>query len=38
MAKQTGRATFGEMVAFLKTHPSVRLMLVEKTTDSIATS
>jgi site-specific DNA recombinase len=30
-AKQTGRAAFGEMVAFLKAHPSVRVMLVEKT-------
>jgi site-specific DNA recombinase len=30
-AKQTGRATFGEMVAYLKTRPSVRVMLVEKT-------
>jgi DNA invertase Pin-like site-specific DNA recombinase len=30
-AKQTGRAAFGEMVAYLKAHPSVRLMLVEKT-------
>ena len=30
-AKQTGRAGFGEMVAYLKAHPSVRVMLVEKT-------
>src|SRR6202045_3488367 len=30
-AKQTGRAAFGEMVAYLKSHPSVRVMLVEKT-------
>src|SRR5215211_2345807 len=30
-AKQTGRAAFGEMVAYLKAHPAVRLMLVEKT-------
>jgi site-specific DNA recombinase len=30
-AKQTGRAAFGEMVAYLKTHPDVRVMLVEKT-------
>jgi site-specific DNA recombinase len=30
-AKQTGRAAFGEMVAYLKTHPSIRVMLVEKT-------
>src|SRR4051812_26465764 len=30
-AKQTGRAAFGEMVAYLKTHPTVRVMLVEKT-------
>ncbi len=30
-AKQTGRAAFGEMTAFLKAHPSVRVMLVEKT-------
>ena len=29
-AKQTGRAAFGEMVAYLKAHPSVRVMLVEK--------
>jgi DNA invertase Pin-like site-specific DNA recombinase len=30
-AKQTGRAAFGEMVDYLKAHPSVRVMLVEKT-------
>ena len=30
-AKQTGRAAFGEMVAYLKAHPAVRVMLVEKT-------
>jgi site-specific DNA recombinase len=30
-AKQTGRAAFGEMVAYLQAHPSVRVMLVEKT-------
>jgi DNA invertase Pin-like site-specific DNA recombinase len=30
-AKQTGRTAFGEMVAYLKGHPSVRVMLVEKT-------
>src|SRR5215472_14242186 len=30
-AKQTGRAAFGEMVAYLKAHQSVRVMLVEKT-------
>ena len=30
-AKQTGRAPFGEMVAYLKAHPSIRVMLVEKT-------
>src|SRR5215472_11432701 len=30
-AKQTGRAAFSEMVAYLKEHPSVRVMLVEKT-------
>src|SRR5258707_3352045 len=30
-AKQTGRAAFGEMVAYLKAHRSVRVMLVEKT-------
>ena len=30
-AKQTGRAAFGEMVAYLQAHSSVRVMLVEKT-------
>jgi site-specific DNA recombinase len=30
-AKQTGRAAFGELVAYLKTHPSNRVLLVEKT-------
>src|SRR5215207_7263084 len=30
-AKQTGRTAFGEMVACLKAHPSVRVMLAEKT-------
>src|SRR4051794_14019106 len=30
-AKQTGRVAFGEMVAYLKAHPVVRVMLVEKT-------
>ena len=30
-AKQTGRVAFGEMVVYLKAHPSVRVMLVEKT-------
>ena len=30
-AKQTGRAAFGEMVAYLKAHPALRVMLVEKT-------
>jgi site-specific DNA recombinase len=30
-AKQTGRAAFGEMVTYLRAHPSVRVMLVEKT-------
>jgi site-specific DNA recombinase len=30
-AKQTGRAAFSEMVTYLKAHPSVRVMLVEKT-------
>jgi site-specific DNA recombinase len=30
-AKQTGRAAFGGMVAYLKAHPSIRVMLVEKT-------
>src|SRR5262249_35411298 len=30
-AKQIGRAAFGEMVAYLKAHPAVRVLLVEKT-------
>src|SRR6476646_8427657 len=30
-AKQIGRGAFGEMVASLKAHPSIRVMLVEKT-------
>src|SRR5262244_4628179 len=30
-AKQTGRAAFGDMVAYLRAHPAVRVMLVEKT-------
>ncbi len=30
-AKQTGRASFGEMVAFLKASPRTRIILVEKT-------
>ena len=30
-AKQTGRTAFGAMVAYLKAHPSVRVLLVEKT-------
>ena len=30
-AKQTGRTAFGEMVAFFRANPSVRVMLVEKT-------
>ena len=30
-AKQTGRTAFGEMVAYLKAHPAVRVLLVEKT-------
>src|SRR3984957_14224775 len=30
-AKQAGRVAFGEMVSYLKAHPSVRVMLVEKT-------
>src|SRR6516165_12223800 len=30
-AKQTGRAAFGEMVAYLRAHPVVRTLLVEKT-------
>ena len=30
-AKQAGRVSFGEMVAYLRKHPSVRVLLVEKT-------
>jgi site-specific DNA recombinase len=30
-AKQTGRAAFGDMVGYLKEHPAIRVMLVEKT-------
>jgi site-specific DNA recombinase len=30
-AKQTGRSAFGEMVGYLKEHPAIRVMLVEKT-------
>ena len=30
-AKATGRTAFGEMVAYLRAHPSVRVLLVEKT-------
>jgi site-specific DNA recombinase len=30
-AKQIGRAAFSEMVGYLKEHPAVRVMLVEKT-------
>ncbi len=30
-AKQTGRGAFGEMVAWLRAHPDVRVILVEKT-------
>ena len=30
-AKQTGRTAFGEMVGYLKEHPAIRVMLVEKT-------
>jgi site-specific DNA recombinase len=30
-AKQTGRSAFGEMVAYLKAHPAIRVLLVEKT-------
>jgi site-specific DNA recombinase len=30
-AKQTGRAAFGEMVAYLRAHPAARVLLVEKT-------
>jgi hypothetical protein len=35
-AKQTGRAAFGEMVAYLKAHSAVRVMLVEKTEATFA--
>jgi L-cysteate sulfo-lyase len=37
-AKQTGRAAFGEMVAYLKAHPSVRVMVARRPTGFIATS
>ena len=30
-AKQTGRTAFGEMIAYLKAHPAIRVLLVEKT-------
>jgi site-specific DNA recombinase len=30
-AKQSGRASFSEMIGYLKTHPQVRIVLVEKT-------
>ncbi|MBT6202890.1 MAG: recombinase family protein, partial [Rhodospirillaceae bacterium] len=30
-AKQTGRAAFSEMIAWLRAHPDVRMILVEKT-------
>jgi DNA invertase Pin-like site-specific DNA recombinase len=30
-AKRTGRAAFGQMVAYLKAHPAVRVLLAEKT-------
>src|SRR6266403_4118322 len=30
-AKQTGRSAFGEMVAYLRAHPAIRVLLVEKT-------
>src|ERR1700751_1502989 len=30
-AKQTGRAAFSAMVAYLRVHPAVRVLLVEKT-------
>lgn len=30
-AKQAGRADFGEMVGYLRTHPAVRVLRVEKT-------
>jgi site-specific DNA recombinase len=34
-AKQSGREEFGEMIAFLKAHPSTRIILVEKKTGFI---
>ncbi len=37
-AKQTGRTAFGEMVAYLKAHPSIRVMLVREDPGSTATS
>ena len=30
-AKQAGRVAFGEMIGYLKEHPAIRVMLVEKT-------
>src|SRR6266851_10451467 len=30
-AKQTGRAAFSAMVAYLRAHPTIRVLLVEKT-------
>src|SRR5215212_404870 len=30
-AKHTGRISVGKMVSFLKSHPSIRMLLVEKT-------
>src|SRR5207244_13173333 len=30
-ARQTGRAAFGEMIAYPRAHPGVRVLLVEKT-------
>ena len=30
-AKHTGRTAFGEMIAYLRAHPSIRVLLVEKT-------
>src|SRR6201981_1098656 len=30
-AKQTGRAAFSAMVAYLRVHPTIRVLLVEKT-------
>ena len=30
-AKHTGRTAFGEMIAYLKVHPAIRVLLVEKT-------